>query len=79
MLCCDARDRALALPPPRRACLRCTPPSKPSYTAQGVFALHATFRWCLSGTPLQNRVGEFYSLVQFLRLDPYCFYFCKAR
>ena len=32
----------------------------------------------LTGTPLQNRVGEFYSLVQFLRLDPYCYYFCKA-
>ena len=48
-------------------------------TAQAAFALAATFRWCLSGTPLQNRVGEFYSLVQFLRLDPYCYYFCKAK
>ena len=45
---------------------------------QGVFALHATYRWCLSGTPLQNRVGELYSLVQFVRLDPYCYYFCKV-
>jgi DNA repair protein RAD16 len=47
-------------------------------TAQAVFGLHAHVRWCLSGTPLQNRVGELYSLVQFLRLDPYSFYFCKV-
>ncbi|KAL3912527.1 MAG: hypothetical protein SGPRY_008310 [Prymnesium sp.] len=46
-------------------------------TAQGAFALNANYRWCLSGTPLQNRVGELYSLVSFLRLDPYCYYFCK--
>jgi DNA repair protein RAD16 len=47
-------------------------------TAQAVFGLHAHVRWCLSGTPLQNRVGELYSLIQFLRLDPYSFYFCKS-
>ena len=41
-------------------------------------ALHAQHRWCLSGTPLQNRVGELYSLVQFVRLDPYCYYFCRV-
>ena len=50
-----------------------------SSTAQATFALNAVFRWCLSGTPLQNRVGELYSLVQFCRLDPYCYYFCKAK
>ncbi|KAJ1617489.1 hypothetical protein T492DRAFT_850056 [Pavlovales sp. CCMP2436] len=48
--------------------------------------------WASSTTPLvqllinhsnatlwQNRVGELYSLVQFLRLDPLSFYCCKAK
>ena len=43
-----------------------------------MMALHAQHRWCLSGTPLQNRVGELYSLVAFLRLEPHAYYFCKA-
>ena len=27
-------------------------------TAKATFELKAKYRWCLSGTPLQNRVGE---------------------
>ncbi|KAL1408272.1 DNA repair protein rad16 [Vanrija albida] len=45
--------------------------------AKAAFALDAEYRWCLSGTPLQNRVGELYSLVRFLGADPFSFYFCK--
>lgn len=45
-------------------------------TAKATFELKANYRWCLSGTPLQNRVGELYSLVRFLGGDPFSFYFC---
>ncbi|KZT74470.1 hypothetical protein DAEQUDRAFT_660154 [Daedalea quercina L-15889] len=47
-------------------------------TAKATFELKGTFRWCLSGTPLQNRVGELYSLVRFLGGDPFSYYFCKS-
>ncbi|KAF7307768.1 ATP-dependent helicase rhp16 [Mycena kentingensis (nom. inval.)] len=46
-------------------------------TAKAAFELKAKKRWCLSGTPLQNRVGELYSLVRFLGGDPFSYYFCK--
>ncbi|KIM23150.1 hypothetical protein M408DRAFT_266519 [Serendipita vermifera MAFF 305830] len=46
-------------------------------TARAAFELQGTYKWCLSGTPLQNRVGELYSLVRFLGGDPFSFYFCK--
>ncbi|KAM0746618.1 hypothetical protein T439DRAFT_293915 [Meredithblackwellia eburnea MCA 4105] len=46
-------------------------------TAKATFALKSKYRWCLSGTPLQNRVGELYSLIRFLGADPFAHYFCK--
>ncbi|KTW32191.1 uncharacterized protein T551_00873 [Pneumocystis jirovecii RU7] len=33
--------------------------------------LEATYRWCLSGTPMQNSIDELYSLMRFLRIRPY--------
>lgn len=48
-------------------------------TAKAVFNLVSLYKWCLTGTPLQNRVGELYSLVRFLRIDPFAYYFCKAK
>ncbi|URE39906.1 SNF2 family N-terminal domain [Musa troglodytarum] len=48
-----------------------------SNTAKAVFALNSFYKWALSGTPLQNRVGELYSLVRFLQIWPYSFYLCK--
>ncbi|TGO51312.1 hypothetical protein BOTNAR_0360g00030 [Botryotinia narcissicola] len=48
-----------------------------SGSAKACFALKANHKWCLSGTPLQNRIGEFFSLVRFLDIRPFACYFCK--
>jgi len=53
--------------------------SRSSQTAAAAFALTSVHRWCLSGTPLQNRVGELYSLIRFLRIDPMAYYFCRQK
>ena len=39
--------------------------------AIGACHLQAQTRFCMSGTPMQNGVGELYSLVRFLRIKPY--------
>ncbi|KAK6497778.1 DNA repair protein rad16 [Arthrobotrys musiformis] len=46
-------------------------------TARAVFALKTKYKLCLSGTPLQNRIGELFSLLRFLESDPFSFYFCR--
>lgn len=46
-------------------------------TSRAAFALTAERRWCLTGTPLQNRVGEAYSLIRFLQVAPFSYYYCK--
>ena len=46
--------------------------------AKACFALKADYKWCLSGTPVQNRIGEFFSLLRFLQIKPFACYFCKA-
>lgn len=47
-----------------------------SGTAKAANKLNCKKRWCLTGTPLQNRIGEMYSLIRFLKLDPFYKYFC---
>ncbi|CEP18383.1 hypothetical protein [Parasitella parasitica] len=47
-----------------------------SNTARSVFNVHGTFKWSLTGTPLQNRVGELYSLIRFMKADPFAYYYC---
>ena len=47
--------------------------------AKAIFALRSAYKWCLSGTPLQNNVGELWALVRFLKMHPYAYYFCKSK
>ncbi|KAF5982360.1 global transactivator [Fusarium bulbicola] len=39
--------------------------------ARAVCALKASRRWVVTGTPIQNKLSELFSLFHFLRLDPY--------
>lgn len=38
---------------------------------QAACALDAKFRWCLTGTPMQNNLDELQSLIKFLRIKPF--------
>ncbi|KAI9847995.1 MAG: hypothetical protein M1838_000667 [Thelocarpon superellum] len=38
---------------------------------QACYALRAEYRWCLTGTPMQNNLDELQSLIKFLRVKPY--------
>uniref|UniRef100_M1APR5 DEXH helicase-like repair protein n=1 Tax=Solanum tuberosum TaxID=4113 RepID=M1APR5_SOLTU len=46
-------------------------------TTKAVLALESFYKWALTGTPLQNHIGELYSLVRFLQVTPYACYFCE--
>ncbi|EMC97315.1 hypothetical protein BAUCODRAFT_68713 [Baudoinia panamericana UAMH 10762] len=52
--------------------------SRTTGVAKACFALEGTYKWCLSGTPVQNRIGEFFSLLRFLEVRPFADYFCKS-
>lgn len=45
--------------------------NKSTLASKACSALESEFRWCLSGTPMQNSVLELYSLLRFLRIKPY--------
>lgn len=48
-----------------------------SSTNTAITKIKARKRWGLTGTPVQNRVGDLYSLIKFLKIDPLGKYFCK--
>ena len=45
--------------------------NKATKTAIGASFIQSQYRWCMSGTPMQNNVTELYSLIHFLRIKPY--------
>lgn len=40
-------------------------------STQACYALQSWYRWCLTGTPMQNNLDELQSLIAFLRIKPY--------
>ncbi|CAD8193959.1 unnamed protein product [Paramecium octaurelia] len=43
--------------------------------SKSAIALDADFRWCLTGTPMQNKHDDLFSLLQFLRVETFSEYF----
>ncbi|KAK8217399.1 hypothetical protein M8818_001155 [Zalaria obscura] len=40
-------------------------------STQACYALRSWYRWCLTGTPMQNNLDELQSLIRFLAIKPY--------
>ncbi|ANZ75173.1 BA75_02730T0 [Komagataella pastoris] len=44
---------------------------KNTITSKAVALVKSKYRWCLTGTPLQNKIEELWPLLRFLRIKPY--------
>jgi SNF2 family DNA or RNA helicase len=45
--------------------------NKSAGAARAAFKLNSIYRWCMTGTPMMNNVGELWPLIHFCRLRPY--------
>ncbi|CEP13873.1 hypothetical protein [Parasitella parasitica] len=45
--------------------------NKQTLVARGCCQIDAVYRWCMTATPVQNKIDELYSLVKFLRIRPF--------
>lgn len=45
--------------------------NKSTLTSKACSSLKSEYRWCLTGTPMQNSVFDLYSLLRFLKIKPY--------
>ena len=45
--------------------------NRKTITSKGCIDLQGLYRWCLTGTPMQNSVAEVYPMLAFLRIGPY--------
>ncbi|KAF3483437.1 DNA repair protein rad5 [Arthroderma uncinatum] len=46
--------------------------NRASKTAKACYEIKARHRWVLTGTPIVNRLEDLYSLVRFLKVEPWC-------
>ncbi|KAF8538868.1 SNF2 family N-terminal domain-containing protein [Trichophaea hybrida] len=44
---------------------------KSTKQSQAACTLNSRYRWCLTGTPVQNRIDDFAALLRFLRVKPF--------
>ena len=45
--------------------------NKSTMAAKAAYQIKSITRFCLTGTPMMNNVGELFSLIHFLRIRPY--------
>lgn len=48
--------------------------SRASLTAKACYAIEADRRWVMTGTPIQNKLEDLFSLIRFLRVEPWSVY-----